>query len=571
MEGRLGADLADVRVHADAVAARAAESVSARAFTAGSHIAFQRGQYDPASADGRLTLAHELTHVLQQRSGPVQGAAAGDGIRVSHPADSFERAAQASALRAMAAGRHAAALAPGAAGVGGTGLPVTPAGEVPVQRAVGYEFELPPGSSKVWTLGTTASGNPSKRVKTDSKEPLQFLDNHGGLAGDYPGSPYGGRAYISSDNGNVEYVTGPLETRRDVQTVVGSVAAFHASSSGVTSGNRTIQDRDGNAYQVYIDPAVPGARPQATIGITMQQVMALFAKLGQWRKEAGSEQPQQLGKTRSAQVPRTQQANRAQADAKRRVVMETEVNTGQAASSAEDVMRALGEPPYVIRLEERKKVLGFLAVIFKTTLDAGQVSATWQDPKYFFSMMARTDFISMFYSLNAVTREWLRDNLIEALRKTQGADWLDGNVMPRYRGADDDWHYGPARRAWLESILNGREAIGLVGGGTVPGKDLLSPPEGYPAHASVARPEGMGAMERDRGLSLFELRGLWNNMSPLPVDSWVTLAEVIFDLVEQSSQAAAAEKRDVLNRTSFLGDWVELAYWVMSRGIYEME
>ena len=100
MEARLGADLSGVRIHTDSAAHRAAQAISARAFTAGSHIAFQRSQYNPASAEGRHTLAHELTHVLQQRSGPVTGTDYG-GLRVSEPADRFERAADENAHRAI--------------------------------------------------------------------------------------------------------------------------------------------------------------------------------------------------------------------------------------------------------------------------------------------------------------------------------------------------------------------------------------------------------------------------------------------------------------------------------------
>ncbi len=44
-------------------------------------------------------LAHELAHVLQQRRGPVAGT--GDKVRISDPADRFEREAQATAQRAL--------------------------------------------------------------------------------------------------------------------------------------------------------------------------------------------------------------------------------------------------------------------------------------------------------------------------------------------------------------------------------------------------------------------------------------------------------------------------------------
>ncbi|WP_288130443.1 DUF4157 domain-containing protein, partial [Accumulibacter sp.] len=45
MEPRFGHDLAAVRVHTDAVAARSARAVNALAYTAGEHLVFADGQY----------------------------------------------------------------------------------------------------------------------------------------------------------------------------------------------------------------------------------------------------------------------------------------------------------------------------------------------------------------------------------------------------------------------------------------------------------------------------------------------------------------------------------------------
>jgi hypothetical protein len=101
MEGRLGADFSDVRVHTDGRAHESAKAVNAHAYTVGSNIVFQRDAYDPDSNAGRTTLAHELTHVMQQRNGPVDGEAAPGGIQVSDPSDRFERAAVANAEHAM--------------------------------------------------------------------------------------------------------------------------------------------------------------------------------------------------------------------------------------------------------------------------------------------------------------------------------------------------------------------------------------------------------------------------------------------------------------------------------------
>ena len=101
MEARLGHDFGDVRVHHDARAEESARAVNAHAYTVGPNVVFQRDRYDPSSEAGRVTLAHELTHVVQQRSGPVDGTEAPGGIRLSDPSDRFEREAAANAERAM--------------------------------------------------------------------------------------------------------------------------------------------------------------------------------------------------------------------------------------------------------------------------------------------------------------------------------------------------------------------------------------------------------------------------------------------------------------------------------------
>jgi hypothetical protein len=71
-EPRFGYDFSQVRIHNDHSAADAAHAVRARAFTFGNHIVFNRGQYQPSNYQGRELLAHELTHVIQQRSNTLQ-------------------------------------------------------------------------------------------------------------------------------------------------------------------------------------------------------------------------------------------------------------------------------------------------------------------------------------------------------------------------------------------------------------------------------------------------------------------------------------------------------------------
>ncbi|QEV04544.1 DUF4157 domain-containing protein [Streptomyces prasinus] len=98
MEGRLGADFSDVRIHDDSAARASAAEVGARAYTSGSHVVIGEGGAD------RHTLAHELTHVIQQRQGPVAGTDNGAGLAVSDPSDLFEREAEAVAHEVVSGG-----------------------------------------------------------------------------------------------------------------------------------------------------------------------------------------------------------------------------------------------------------------------------------------------------------------------------------------------------------------------------------------------------------------------------------------------------------------------------------
>ena len=125
MEARFGQDFSAVRVHDDQRAHESAQAVSAHAYTVGSDIVFQRGGYDPSSRAGCLALAHELTHVVQQRTGPVDGMPVADGMRISDPSDRFEREATANAERVISA------AAPVAAGEAGPSGPATTASGSP--------------------------------------------------------------------------------------------------------------------------------------------------------------------------------------------------------------------------------------------------------------------------------------------------------------------------------------------------------------------------------------------------------------------------------------------------------
>jgi len=67
-EPRFGYDFSQVRVHTDGQAAESARAVNARAYTLGRDVVFGAGEYAPDSAAGKSLLAHELTHVVQNRN-----------------------------------------------------------------------------------------------------------------------------------------------------------------------------------------------------------------------------------------------------------------------------------------------------------------------------------------------------------------------------------------------------------------------------------------------------------------------------------------------------------------------
>ncbi|WP_230289618.1 DUF4157 domain-containing protein [Deinococcus sp. 14RED07] len=71
LEGGLNHDLSRVRIHDDAEADKLAKGVNAVAFTTGTDIFFQAGQFNPNTQSGLELLAHEVTHTVQQSQGRV--------------------------------------------------------------------------------------------------------------------------------------------------------------------------------------------------------------------------------------------------------------------------------------------------------------------------------------------------------------------------------------------------------------------------------------------------------------------------------------------------------------------
>lgn len=78
MERRFGYGFSEVRIHNGTTAERSASEIGARAYTAGKNVVFGANQFAPGAREGRLLLAHELTHVIQQGSADASIVSAED-------------------------------------------------------------------------------------------------------------------------------------------------------------------------------------------------------------------------------------------------------------------------------------------------------------------------------------------------------------------------------------------------------------------------------------------------------------------------------------------------------------
>ncbi len=71
MSLHFGSDFSKVKIHTGAEASALNQNLHAKAFTTGSDIFFNNGEYRPHTSEGKHLLAHELAHVLQQDSNTI--------------------------------------------------------------------------------------------------------------------------------------------------------------------------------------------------------------------------------------------------------------------------------------------------------------------------------------------------------------------------------------------------------------------------------------------------------------------------------------------------------------------
>lgn len=140
LEGHLGRDFGDVRVHAGSASQAAAEGLDARAFTIGSDIFLGTESRAASSAQRRELLVHEGIHAAQQgmRRVPLDMS-----LRVSQPSDSAEGSARALATSLTGEGSSALRLRDSLRGKPLEGVPPT------IQRDIKGKGRIPTGDFEI--------------------------------------------------------------------------------------------------------------------------------------------------------------------------------------------------------------------------------------------------------------------------------------------------------------------------------------------------------------------------------------------------------------------------------------
>ncbi|MFE9092881.1 DUF4157 domain-containing protein [Streptomyces sp. NPDC007264] len=258
-----GADFSGVRVHTDAVAQRSAAEIGASAYTSRNHVVW--------NGRDKHTLAHELTHVIQQSEGPVSGTDDGGGLRVSDPGDRFERAAEANATRVMsgpapvqrAAEPHADDHAsPVAAPAGDAGAWVQRRAATPAR--IGFEFQQL--NSQVEVKPTDESASDSEADVYDAK--AKHYGEESGLW------------YVVQDGRNLEFVTRPFGSREELVTAMGEIGRV---AEYLFKGTTTLQKQNpddspefevGDVYVTVHQPDGAG-QPQVNPDVPLDSLTAL--------------------------------------------------------------------------------------------------------------------------------------------------------------------------------------------------------------------------------------------------------------------------------------------------------
>jgi Domain of unknown function (DUF4157) len=106
MEDALGTSMAGVRVHVGSESDSLNHAITAKAFTTGNDVFVRSDQWAPGSTSTQRLMAHELTHVAQQREGIAGSAGGGMSVGASDTHEEHEADSVADAVMSRTAQRN---------------------------------------------------------------------------------------------------------------------------------------------------------------------------------------------------------------------------------------------------------------------------------------------------------------------------------------------------------------------------------------------------------------------------------------------------------------------------------
>ncbi|MER5890778.1 DUF4157 domain-containing protein [Streptomyces sp. NPDC001941] len=521
----------DVELHDTDTDREVARSVGAIALTSGNHIV--------GDVSRPQTFYHELHHIWQQKRGTVPGTDMGNGLRLSDARDSAEREAESVGNRAAAAPvqravtephldshpdshpdshldspseshAHASPHSVAEQHAEETAAEPSPGAlSLPIQRKVGFEFES------------------NMLVKADDKAVIAKDEKvFEADSGDW---------YITPDASALEFVTVPFEEegenpewermKRAVSEMADAFSAIHTTArlSQLMGGDTPLHEAlsDGTVHQhAGHDVYVPGenrlmpptAAPQATGGVSLERMLALFDALMKTQLPVESPtNPEDVAILDEEPEERTDKTPLAGADPRRdaKILADAQHLTAAYVEDLPDTGTGALE--------------GLLALIY-TYLLAGERQSRQQDQaKYFLPVMTRMSFSAMFASLPDEAKAAFDPRKV----LSHGGFEPDEPVYKQGfsdRGAGDaTTSRGPGRAAWLESITSGGPDLMSAGGGSevTEGMKASSPAMGQ--HDALDAGHGSGAP----GLAQVELRRLPKSVPP---GEWLPVASTLFEM-----------------------------------------
>ena len=499
METAFGADFSTVRLHDDSSARESAKALGARAYTAGENVVLGSGGAD------KHTLAHELAHVVQQRTGPVAGTSVGGNLRVSHPDDSFEKAAEATAAKVLA-GHQApgsAAAEPAAAG------PAAAVDSPSIQRKVGFEFET----------NLQVHSNDAPLIAKN----VHIFDSTDGSW------------YITPDGGTFEFVTKAFQEEGDnpqleqMRTTVGQMAeafsvlhdmaSLSALDESPTPLGATLGDYGAETpyagHTAYVPGDIrlypPNAVPQATGGVSLAKMTALFDQVV--ALQFGLESPSNPEAVLTGDDLEDREDSFAVGVAEERAAM----NRARvlATTYCQQATEELEDAVDTAALE------GLLVLTYTYLLAGANQRARHDQAKYFLPLMSRMSFSAMYGSLTEEAKALFDD--AEILRLVE----LPGDT-PLYKHGfkdpgDDHVDKGPNRTDWLASIRTDQADKMSFGGDS-------NVAQGMRASSSAMGQYGAlddGLTAEAAKLVQIELRRLPKSVPP---GEWLVVAEALFTM-----------------------------------------